>query len=130
MKGTELKEKMNEAGRKIIEKAKNVGNVVIEKGRNGVKWVIDNPDKAAALTAFGAAVTGGANKLIRSVNRNVTVRHEMKEKRTRIYDHSMGAYLYTKRPLKAEEVAKINKVRRQTGKRTSEILEEMRLLKK
>lgn len=126
----DFKMKVQETGRRILYKAKDIGRTVAEKSANGIKWVIENPEKAAALTAFGAAITGGANKVIRSVHKDVTERRETKERRTRIYDHSMGAYLYTKRPLKSEEIARINRIRRETGKRTSEILEEMRLLKR
>lgn len=130
MDGIEVKMKVQETGRKILCKVRDFGRAVANKSMEGVKWVIENPEKAAALTAFGAAITGGASKVIKGVHRDITVRQEMKERRTRIYDHSMGAYLYTKRPLKPEEVARINRIRRETGKRTSEILEEMRLLKR
>lgn len=130
MKEKELMEKMKGAGENIVRKAKDVGRTAALKVQEGVKWVIENPEKAAALTAFGAAITGGASKVLRGINKNVVARQELKEKRTRIYDHSMNAYLYTKRPLKAEEIARINRLRRETGKRVSEILEEMRLLKR
>ena len=94
------------------------------------RWVLNNPDKAAAVMAAGATLAGTAGKLTRSIHRNVTMRQEIREKRTRIYDHSLNAYVYTKRPLSAEQIEFVNRERRRTGKRVSEILYEMDLLRR
>lgn len=130
MNGKELKYKIQETGRKVWWKTKDIGQKAMDCGRQTVKWAVQNPDKAAALAATTAAVTGGLNKVIRSVNRNVTMKRVEREKRTRIYDHSMNAYLYTKKPLTAEQIKFVNNERRRTGKRTAEILYDMDLLRK
>lgn len=129
MNGKELKDKIQETGRNVWYKTKDIGQKAFDCGKQTVMWAVQNPEKAAALAATTAAVTGGMSKVIRSVNRNVTMKRIEREKRTRIYDHSMNAYLYTRRPLKANEVKYINEEKRRTGKRTSEILYDMGLLK-
>lgn len=111
-------------------RAKNAVRDISEKVKDGIQWVIENPEKAATLASIAAVATGGTTKLIKTVNRNVTQKAIEREKRTRIYDRSMNAYIYTKRPLTSEQINFINNERRRTGKRTSEILYEMGLLRK
>lgn len=130
MNGKEIGLKLKETGEKIWDKAKDIGSTAIEKGKDGIKWVIENPDKAAALTAFGAAAAGGASKVLRGIHRNVTVKREIYDRQTRFYDHSAGRFVYSKRPLKGKEMAKFDRMKRESGKKTSEILEEMGLLKR
>lgn len=126
MELNDLKSKAYEAGRKL----KEIGARVVDCGRGAIQWAIENPDKAAALAATTAAITGGVSKVAKCVNRNVTMRQIEKEKRTRIYDHSLNAYVYTKRPLRADEVEFVNRERRRTGKRVSEVLYDMNMLRK
>lgn len=130
MTGTELKYKVQDVCRKVTYKTKEIGSKAIDCGKNTIRWAIENPDKAAALAATTAAVTGGINKVARCVNRNVTMKRIEREKRTRIYDHSLNAYVYTKKPLSAEQVEFVNRERRRTGKRVSEILYDMDLLRR
>lgn len=125
-----LMEKVKETGRKIVFKAKDIGQKAIISGKNAAKWAVENPEKAAAIAGAGAALTGGVNKVIRSVNRNVTARRIEREKRTRVYDHSLNAYVFTKKPLEKEQIEFIHKKRRRTGKKVSEIMAEMGLLRK
>ena len=126
----ELKAKTINAGRQVWRKTKDITVKVVEKGKNGVKWVIDNPQKAAGAMAAGAAFFGGANKFVRSVNRNVTARRELRDKKHRVYDHSLGAFVYTKRPIDSKMVDQIYAERWKTGKRVCEIMAEKGLLKK
>ena len=115
----EMKDRIVDGSKRFVAKAKDV-----------VHWVMENPEKAAAVAGAGAALFGGANKVIRNVNRNVTQRQAEREKRTRIYDHSLNAYIYTKKPLTSEQIEFIHKERRRTGKKVSEILAEMNLLRR
>ena len=130
MTAKEIKDKAVDKGKRILEKAKDITGKAVEKGKKGVKWVIDNPQKAAGAMAAGAAFFGGANKLMRSVNRNVTARRELHDKKHRVYDHSLGAFVYTKRPIDSKMVDQIYAERRRTGKRVCEIMAEKGLLKK
>ena len=130
MKASMIKDKATETGRRILWKAKDVSERAAVCARNGIRWAMENPEKAAGAAAAGAALLGGANRLVRGVSRNVTARRELYDKKHRVYDHSLNAYVYTKRPLKADDIVKINNRRRETGKRVSEVLAEMDLLKR
>ena len=130
MNAKEIKDKAVDKGKRILDKTKDIAIKASEKGKEGVKWVLDNPQKAAGAMAAGAAFFGGANKLMRSVNRNVTARRELRDKKHRVYDHSLGAFVYTKRPIDSKMVDQIYAERRKTGKRVCEIMAEKGLLKK
>lgn len=130
MSMAELKTKAVNAGRQILWKTKELTIKAVETGAKGVKWVLQNPEKAAAGAAAGAAFFGGANKLVRSVNRNVTARRELHDKKHRVYDHSLGAFVYTKKPISQKDVEKIYAERRKTGKRVCEIMAEKGMLRK
>ena len=126
MNGSDFKEKFLQTKDRIVFRTKETGRKIFVAGANAVKWTTDNPEKLAAI-AGGAAVI---NKLVRGIHRNVTVRHEIYDRRHRVYDHSMNAYIHLKRPLKARDIERINEERRRTGKRVSEILTEMDLVKR
>lgn len=126
----QLGDKVKETGRKVLYKAQDVCRGVIQSGKSVVKWAIENPEKAAAIAGTGAALAGGVNKVVRGVSRNVTARQIEREKRTRVYDHSLNAYVFTKKPLKKEQIEFIHKERRRTGKKVSEIMAEMDILRK
>ena len=130
MTAKEIKDKAVKAGKQVWDKTKDVTVRAVKKGKEGVKWVVDNPQKAAGAMAAGAAFFGGANKLVRSVNRNVTARRELHDKKYRIYDRSLGAFVYSKRPIDSKMVNQIYAERRKTGKRVCEIMAEKGLLKK
>ena len=126
----ELKDRVVNGGKRVFGKIKVVGEKVVNETKDGIKWIIENPEKAAAIAGTGAALIGGANKIIRSINRNVALRQTEKEKRTRVYDHSLNAYVYTKKPLTKEQIEFIHKERRRTGKKVSEIMAEMDILRR
>ena len=130
MKIDELKNKVQETGRNVLWKAKDLGRRAIDNGRSAIKWAIENPEKAAAIAGAGAALFGGANKLVRGINRNVTAKRIEREKRTRVYVHSLNAYVYTKKPLTKEQIEFIHRERRRTGKKVSEVMAEMDILRK
>jgi hypothetical protein len=126
----DLKAKFVNVSREAMYRAKDIAGKAVDAGKNGIKWVIDNPDKAAAGAAAGAALFGGANKLMRSVNRNVTARRELHDKKHRVYDHSLGAFVYTKKPLSKKDIDSIYAERRRTGERVCEIMSRKGMLKK
>ena len=122
--------RLHEAGRKVWNAAKNVGKKTVDTVGEAAKWVMENPEKAAAIAGTLSAIAGGANKVIRSIHRNFTLRQVEREKRTRVYDHSLNAYVYTKKPLTKEQIEFIHRERRRTGKKVSEIMAEMDILRK
>ena len=129
MTAKEIKDRAVEIGKQIWDKTRDITVKVVEKGKDGVKWVMENPQKAAGAAAAGAAVLKGANKLMNSVNRNVTARRELHDKKYRVYDHSMNVYRYKKRPIDSKTAKRISEERKKTGKTTCEIMDELGLLK-
>lgn len=127
---TDLKVRLLNAKDRIWYKSKDIAEKAIDKGRQGIKWVMENPEKAAGAAAAGAAFFGGANRLVRSVNRNVTARRELRDKQHRVYDHSLGAFVYTKKPLSKKDIDQIYAERRKTGERVCEIMSRKGMLRK
>lgn len=101
-----------------------------QKVKNGVEWCKENPREAVTLLGGAAAVLTGANKVVRGVNRHLTARKERYTKERFVYDRSLNLYVKTKRKLTAKDLDHINTVRRQTGKKVSEVLSDMNLIQK
>ena len=110
----------------IGDKFKDVWAGVKSKANDGIEWVKKNPKEATGIFAAGAAIIGGLGK---TINKQITARQERYTKERFIYDHSLNAYLETKRKLTNNDIVKINEERRRTGKKLSEVLAEMNLLK-
>lgn len=121
-----IRNHLRDAGRQIKDTMEKTG----EKAKDIAKWIMENPEKAAAIAGGTVAVTKGVSKVVRSVNRNITLRQVEREKRTRVYDHSLNAYIYTKKPLTKEQIEFIHRERRRTGKKVSEIMAEMNILRR
>ena len=130
MTGSDVKAKIINNGRKIWWKTKDIAERAVDAGKKSVRWALDNPEKAAGAAAAGAAFFGGANKLVRSVNRNVTARRELRDKKHRVYDRSLGAFVYTKKPLSKKDIDRIYAERRKTGERVCEIMSRKGMLRK
>ena len=126
MNYTDFKLKMLNAKDRVVFRVKETGRKVVVRTGTAVKWMIDNPEKMAGIVG-GAAVM---NRLVRNIHRDVTVRRAIYDKKHRIYDHSTNAYVYLKRPLRARDIEYLNAERRRTGKRVSEILTEMNLVRR
>ena len=115
--------------KKFSEKVKDAATVAKSKFSEGAEWVKENPQAFAAILAGGTALFTGATKVVKGINKHVTAKQEQYNKERFIYDHSLGAYLETKRKLTRQDVVKINDIRRRTGKKLSEVLADMNLLK-
>lgn len=130
MRAVDIREGLYKIGNKFVLYTREAGYRMKKKVTDGITWVANNPEKAATIMTAGTVLAGGISKASRSINRTVNNRRELKEKQTRIYDHSLNAYVYVKHPLSSEQIGFINSERRRTGKRVSEILNEMGLLRK
>lgn len=92
-------------------------------------WYIkENPAEAAMIGSVITAVVGGSVRVIKGVQKKNNLKQEQFNKERYVYDHSLGAYLKTKRPLTNNDIVEINRRMRDEGKRKSEILAEMGLL--
>lgn len=126
MNYTDFKLRMLNTKDRVVFKVKETGRKVVNRTGTAVKWMVDNPEKMAGIIG-GATIL---NRLAHTVHRDVTVRRELYDKKHRIYDHSTNAYVYLKRPLKARDIEYLNAERRRTGKRVSEILTDMNLVRR
>jgi len=112
------------------EAIKTGGKWAIEKTKNAIEYAKDNPQGAAAIVGLTMTITGGANKLLRTINRHQKLKQQQYHRDREIYDHSLNMFLTTKRKLTKKDIDKINEIMRKTGKRKSEVLSELNLLKR
>ena len=111
-------------------RVKRFGKAALEKGKDLVDYVKEDPKRAIEIAGLVTAVTGGASKVVRTVNRNKELRQEKFHREREVYDRSLGMYVVTKRKLTKADLDKVNEIRRKTGKRTTEVLSDLNLLKK
>lgn len=119
---------MKVEGKGFKEKAKKLGRDVKSKAEEVGKWAMDHPQESVGILTGLGVVIGGVTKFTKGIIRNHTVRMERYNKERYIYDHSLNAWLKTKRPLKNKDVVKINAIRRKTGEKLSEVLARLNLL--
>lgn len=119
---------MKVEGEGIKEKAIQFGRDAKQKIAQAGKWCIDHPQEAVMLTGAIGAIAGCATKLTKGILKNRAARLEKFNKERYIYDHSLNAYLKLKRPLKSDDVKRVNAIRRKTGEKLSEVLAKMNLL--
>ena len=75
-----------ENDRTLKDKLKDGLEVAKEKGGDMVDWVKENPREFAAIVASAAALTAGAGKVIKGINRHATAKQEQYNKERYIYD--------------------------------------------
>ena len=126
--------KTGKVERNFLENAKFRANQakdwVVEKVQNTVEYVKENPQGAATIIGIGMTVVGGTTKIVKAVNRHQAIKQEKWHREREIYDHSAKVYLTTKRPLRKDDIDRMNKLRREKGLKVSEALSELNLLKK
>lgn len=97
---------------------------------NTVEYVKEHPQEAATIAGTAMAVVGGVTKGARAINKHRELRQEKWHREREVYDHSTGMYLQTRRKLKKDDIDRINRIMRKTGKKKSEVMSELNLLKK
>ena len=90
-------------------------------------WAKDNPAEAAIACSLITAAIGGTVKVSKGLVRTHNLNKEAYNKERYVYDHSLGAYLKTKRRLTNNDIIEINR-RMPEGKKKAEVLAEMGLL--
>lgn len=122
----DLKNIKTEKDKNFGEKLKDVWNNTKRKTGESIEWIKENPKEAVGIFAASATIVGGIGK---TISKHVTAKQVQYNKERFIYDHSLNAYLETNRKLTNNDVIQINEERRKTGKKLSEVLAEMHLLK-
>lgn len=110
------------------EKAKEFGEKVKDGFSNGLDWVKEHPKEFIGILTAGTAIVGGVGRIANGINKRHVAKQEQYNKERFVYDHSAGAYLKTKHKLTANDVKAINALRRNTGMKMSEAMEELDLL--
>lgn len=103
-----------------------------EKATTSVRKISDfiKENRETLVVVVPAAAVGikSLTRGVSSVAKRSTVKHEIKDRQTRFYDHRLGQYWYTKRPLKASEQLEVSR-RKAAGESYGDIFRSMRLLK-
>lgn len=103
-----------------------------EKAMRSAQKVSDfmKENRETLMVVVPAAAVGikGLTRGVSSVAKRSAVKHEIKDRQTRFYDHRLGQYWHTKRPLKANEQLEVSR-RRAAGESYGDIFRSMRLLK-
>ena len=115
---------------KTKDTAKRLAKATGQKVKETIDYVKENPQGAATIVGIGVTLVGGATKLGRTVNKHREIRQEKWHRDREIYDHSANTFLVTRRKLKSNEIAEMNRRMRETGKKKAEVLRDMNLLKK
>lgn len=105
-------------------------NWTAEKVKNAVEYVKEKPQEAATIVGMVLAASGGVTKVAKVINRHVALRQEKYHREREVYDHSTGMYLQTRRKLRKDDIDRINRIMRETGKKKSEVMSELNLLKR
>lgn len=114
---------------RLKDKAKEIGKKVVKKTGEAVEFVKENPQAAALMLGAVTTVAGGVKKISRVIDNHAQRRHEQYHRDREIYDHSLNMYLTTKKKLSKKDVDRINEMMRKTGKKKSEVLSDLGLLK-
>lgn len=98
------------------------------KARQARDFVNRNREVLVAVVPAAAIGVKSLARCAGSFARGRAVKAETRDRQTRFYDHSLGAYWYTKRPLKQSEQLEVSK-RKAAGESYGDIFRSMRLLK-
>lgn len=107
--------------RELKEKAA----VKVQQGR---EFVNQNREILVAVVPAAAIGVKSLARFAGSFAKGRAVKAEARDRQTRFYDHSLGAYWYTKRPLKQSEQLEVSR-RKAAGESYGDIFRSMKLLK-
>lgn len=100
-----------------------------QKWDSFTNWYRSNSDVLVVMVPVVTVGISGGVKIISKVLTNHRTNKEIRFKETTIYDHSLGKYVFLKRPLTAAQSLTIEE-RRAGGEKLHTILDDMGLLKK
>ena len=110
------------------QKKKQVQEAVTQKAKQASDWVKQNQETLAVAIPAGVVALKGGLKTVRSFNHNHAVKRDIRDRQTRFYDHGLGMYWHTKRPLTQDELLSVKR-RRAAGENYGDIFSSMKLLK-
>lgn len=110
------------------QKKKQIQEAATEKVKQVSNWVKQNQETLAVAIPAGAVMLKGGLKTVQSLSRNHAVKRDIRDRQTRFYDHGLGMYWHTRRPLTQDELLSVKR-RRAAGENYGDIFSSMRLLK-
>jgi hypothetical protein len=113
---------------RIKDGVRRIKDQAVEKCKAAVEYAKENPQVVALLIGGGGMIIKTIGKVTRSIDRHSKLKQETYNKERFIYDRSLNMYLKTKRPLNNKDYKRINERKKKTGRKYSEILDELDLL--
>lgn len=113
---------------KWAKRKKTIEEKARKTAQSASDWMKENKETLAIVVPGLAVGVRGASRVVSSAIRKNTVKHEERSRQTRFYDHSLGCYWYTKRPLRKDELLSVKR-RKNSGESYGDIFKSMKLLK-
>lgn len=109
-------------------KKKQIKETVTTKVRQASNWCQQNKEFLVVAIPAATVTAKHALRMGSNVARGHAAKVEERDRDTRFYDHSLGCYWRTKRPLRQDELLAVQR-RRAAGESYGDIFASMKLLK-
>lgn len=113
---------------KWAKKKKEIQNAVEIKLHQASKWVKQNREALKVMIPATVVGLNSVAKVVQSTSRKQAMKHDIRDRQIRFYDHQLGCYWYTKRPLRTDELLAVKR-RKAAGESYGDIFQSMKLLK-
>lgn len=113
---------------RLERKKKEIQDAAAEKIQKASNWVRRNQDVLKVTIPAAAVGLGSITKTVRSISHKRAVDRDIRDRRTRFYDHQLGCYWHVKRPLRTDELLAVKR-RKAAGESYGDIFQSMKLLK-
>lgn len=110
------------------QKKKQIQEAAVQKAKQVSGLVKENQEALAVMIPAGAVILKGGFNAVRSMSRTHAVKSDIRDRQTKFYDHKLGCYWHTKRPLRTDEQLSVQR-RRAAGESYGDIFQSMKLLK-
>lgn len=107
---------------------KAIQEAAVKKSRQVSEWMRENKETLAIAIPAGAVVLKGAMRTVKGISRDRAVKNDIRDRQTRFYDHQLGCYWHTRRPLTTDEQLSVKR-RKAAGESYGDIFQSMKLLK-
>lgn len=113
---------------KWAKKKKEIQEAALAKAKKTSEFIKQNGEAIAVAVPAGAVILKSVTRTIHGLSRNKAVKRDIRDRQTRFYDHKLGLYWHTRRPLTADELRYVQK-QKAAGESYGDIFAKMKLLK-
>lgn len=110
------------------KRKKEITEAAAKKAQQVSDWYHQNQEMLKVVVPAAAAGAVSLKKAVGSVARSRAVKNDIRDRQTRFYDHSLGMYWHTRRPLTSDELRTVQR-RKAAGENYGDIFKSMKLLK-